>query len=71
MYIVVSEIQITSCFVDPLFIPYIGTEFCAPSSTKEQDARKGKWVKVGPNLNFQGYSYMVGSTYLSIQSERN
>ncbi|KAI0689492.1 Metallo-dependent phosphatase [Cytidiella melzeri] len=53
-----SEITITNCFVDPFFIPIIADEVCAPSTTKEQDARKGKWVKVGPNLNFQGYSYM-------------
>ncbi|KAI0085829.1 Metallo-dependent phosphatase [Irpex rosettiformis] len=53
-----SEIEIASCFIDPFAIPYLASDICSPSTTKEQDAQNGKWVKVGPNLNFQGYSFM-------------
>ncbi len=51
--------------MDPFLIPYLVSDFCSPSSTKEQDARKGKWVQVGPNLNFQGYSFMVSKTVVT------
>lgn len=40
-------------------MPAIAADMCAPSTTKEQDAMKGKWVQVGRNLNIQGMSYLV------------
>lgn len=49
----VSEIHITECMVDPWFISSVGADFCYPSSTKEDDAHKGKWVRVEPNLKTQ------------------
>ncbi|GLB41788.1 putative calcineurin-like phosphoesterase [Lyophyllum shimeji] len=45
-----SEITVTRCFVDPGF----GEELCAPDSTSEQDAIKGKWVRVKRDLNLEG-----------------
>ena len=48
-----SEIHITECLVDPWFIPYMSAEFCTPPSTKEDDAKKGKWVLVERNLKSQ------------------
>ncbi|KAI0342973.1 Metallo-dependent phosphatase [Trametopsis cervina] len=65
-----SEIDITSCFVDPFFVPYIASDFCQPSSTKEQDARKGKWVQVKPNLNIQGYTFQASSLCTNIYYRR-
>lgn len=41
-------------------MPYLASDICAPSTTKEQDALKGRWVQVEPNLNIQGYAYLVG-----------
>lgn len=55
----VSEIEIAQCFFDPFFMPYLSSDVCAPATTKEKDARLGKWVEVEPNLNFQGYTYLV------------
>ncbi|THH27295.1 hypothetical protein EUX98_g6887 [Antrodiella citrinella] len=52
-----SELYVTNCWIDPFFAPFATTDFCAPSSTKEQDAMKGKWVQVGRNLNVQGFSF--------------
>jgi hypothetical protein len=46
----VSEITVTHCVVNPHF----GGDFCAPDSTIEQDAIKGKWVRVPRNLNLEG-----------------
>jgi hypothetical protein len=42
-----SEITISRC----MFNPSVGGQFCAPSSTTEQDAIMGKWVLVDRNLN--------------------
>ncbi len=48
-----SEIHITDCMVDPWFVPSVAADFCFPSSTKEDDATKGKWVRVERNLKEQ------------------
>ncbi len=53
-----TEIDIKQCLIDSYFIPSVGT-LCGPSTTKEQDSLKGKWVQVDRNLNFQGYSFVV------------
>ena len=45
-----SEIALTRCVVNP----YFGGDLCAPDSTIEQDAIKGKWVRVPRNLNWEG-----------------
>ncbi|KDR80533.1 hypothetical protein GALMADRAFT_90903 [Galerina marginata CBS 339.88] len=50
-----SEIAVTRCVIDP----DIGGDICAPDSTSEQDAIKGKWVRVPRNLNLEG-GYMSG-----------
>lgn len=39
--------------VDPYFVPYIAPDLCYPSSTKQDDALKGKWVRVERNLKEQ------------------
>ncbi|KAI0642441.1 Metallo-dependent phosphatase [Trametes meyenii] len=48
-----SEIRITECMFDPFIIPSIAAELCDPPSTKEEDALKGKWVRVERNLKEQ------------------
>ncbi|EPT01283.1 hypothetical protein FOMPIDRAFT_1023369 [Fomitopsis schrenkii] len=48
-----SEIEITRCFLDPWYAESIAGDLCAPGSTKEDDAYKGKWVRVPRNLNMQ------------------
>ncbi|KAI0774766.1 Metallo-dependent phosphatase [Trametes elegans] len=48
-----SEIHITECVVDPWFVPSIAADLCYPPTTKEQDALKGKWVRVERNLKLQ------------------
>ncbi|KAH9931932.1 Metallo-dependent phosphatase [Fomitopsis serialis] len=48
-----SEIEITRCFVDPWYAKSFTNDLCAPSTTKEDDAYKGKWVRVPRNLNMQ------------------
>ena len=55
----VSEIEIKPCYFDPFFFPSFSSDVCAPSTSKEQDATKGKWVQVDRNLNFQGLTYLV------------
>lgn len=49
----VSEIHITECVIDPWFVPSIAADLCYPSTTKEEDALKGKWVRVERNLKEQ------------------
>lgn len=49
----VSEIEITRCFLDPWYSASIAGDICAPASTKEDDAYKGKWVRIPRNLNMQ------------------
>jgi len=51
----VSEITVVHCLIDPGY----GTDLCTPESTSEQDAIKGKWVRVPRNLNLEG-GYMAG-----------
>ncbi len=55
-----SEIHITECMVDPFFVPYIAPDLCYPSTTKQDDALKGKWVRVERNLKEQlGFKSIV------------
>ncbi|KAI0369179.1 Metallo-dependent phosphatase [Pilatotrama ljubarskyi] len=49
----VSEIHITECVVDPWFVPSIASDLCYPPTTKQEDAFKGKWVRVERNLKEQ------------------
>lgn len=44
----VSEIAVSHCTFSPGL-----TDFCQPATTSEQDAIKGKWVRVAPNLNME------------------
>lgn len=54
MFVVtVSEITITQCFIDPWYAEAVSSHICYPSTTKEADAYKGKWVRVPRNLNAQ------------------
>lgn len=48
-----SEIAISRCFVDPWYAESIAGDLCAPGTTKEDDAYKGKWVRIPRNLNMQ------------------
>ncbi|KAI0917949.1 hypothetical protein AcV5_002750 [Taiwanofungus camphoratus] len=48
-----SEITITQCFIDPWYAEAVSSHICYPSTTKEADAYKGKWVRVPRNLNAQ------------------
>ncbi|KAI0054414.1 Metallo-dependent phosphatase [Artomyces pyxidatus] len=43
-----SEIAVVRCMFDMRL-----TDMCSPSSTKQDDAIKGKWVRVAPDLNRQ------------------
>ncbi|KAF7356643.1 AIP3 domain-containing protein [Mycena venus] len=54
-----SEIAVTRCYVNPR----LGSGLCDPDSTSEQDAIRGKWVRVDRNLNYEG-GYFAG--YLNI-----
>ena len=45
----VSEIVITRCMVSAIMVG----DLCAPDTTVEQDAVKGKWVRVERDLNLQ------------------
>ncbi|KAF8347706.1 Metallo-dependent phosphatase [Amanita rubescens] len=48
-----SEITVTHCLAPP----HLFGDLCAPHSTVEQDAIKGKWVRVPRNLNLEmGYT---------------
>ena len=38
---------------DPWFVPSVAADLCYPPSTKEEDAHKGKWVRVERNLKEQ------------------
>ncbi|KAF8636425.1 hypothetical protein AX17_003607 [Amanita inopinata Kibby_2008] len=58
-----SEISVTYCLANP----DIFGELCAPPSTSEQDAIKGKWVRVPRNLNLEG-GYVAG--YLEMYYRR-
>ncbi|KAG6857449.1 hypothetical protein H0H87_003516 [Tephrocybe sp. NHM501043] len=58
-----SEITIIECRIDPS----LAEELCAPDSTTEQDAIKGKWVRVKRDLNIEG-GYI--SPYLNVYYRR-
>ncbi|KIP02828.1 hypothetical protein PHLGIDRAFT_122109 [Phlebiopsis gigantea 11061_1 CR5-6] len=53
-----SEIDVRPCYFDPWYMPSYTADLCGPSTTKEQDAMKGKWVRVDRNLNVQGISFL-------------
>ncbi|KAK2463672.1 hypothetical protein APHAL10511_004423 [Amanita phalloides] len=58
-----SEITVTHCLAPP----HIFSDLCAPSSTVEEDAIKGKWVRVPRDLNLElGYA----SGYLEMYYRR-
>ncbi|KAM6496960.1 Metallo-dependent phosphatase-like protein [Amanita muscaria] len=58
-----AEITVTHCYASPYFFG----DLCAPRSTPEQDAIKGKWVRVPRNLNIEaGYA----SGYLEMYYRR-
>ncbi|CCL98565.1 uncharacterized protein FIBRA_00565 [Fibroporia radiculosa] len=58
-----SEIVITKCFIDPWFAEVLAGDFCAPSTTKEDDAYNGKWVRIPRNLNVQSGMMMSLNIY--------
>ncbi|PCH44068.1 Metallo-dependent phosphatase [Wolfiporia cocos MD-104 SS10] len=60
-----SEIEITQCFIDPWYGEAFTSDFCAPATTKEDDAYKGKWVRIPRNLNKQ-----IGMMSLNIYYRR-
>lgn len=39
--------------IDPWYAPSIAKDICFPDTTKEDDAYKGKWVRVAPSLSAQ------------------
>lgn len=49
LLLAVSEIAITRCMVSASMVG----DMCAPATTVEQDAVKGKWVRVERDLNLQ------------------
>jgi hypothetical protein len=52
----VSEISLQQCYFNPDYIP----KLCYPPTTNQDDAIKGKWVRVGPDLNRQaGWTFLV------------
>ena len=65
MCFIVSEIAIVHCVIDP----ELAGDICAPDSTSEQDAIKGKWVRVPRNLNREG-GYISGYLVSSALSKR-
>ncbi|KAF5316200.1 hypothetical protein D9619_006271 [Psilocybe cf. subviscida] len=50
-----SEIAVTRCMVQP----EVAGDLCAPKSTSEEDAVKGKWVRVPRDLNLEA-GYIAG-----------
>ncbi|KAJ6518748.1 Metallo-dependent phosphatase-like protein [Mycena sanguinolenta] len=54
-----SEIALTRCFVNPR----LEGGLCDPPSTSQEDAIRGKWVRVDRNLNYEG-NYFSG--YLNL-----
>ena len=56
--------------------PKMSHDICAPHSTSEQDAIKGKWVRVDRDLNLEGgymspwlVRFYARPTYLGCSSE--
>ncbi|KAH9942026.1 Metallo-dependent phosphatase [Amylocystis lapponica] len=58
-----SEIEITQCWIDPWYAPTVAGDICYPPTTKEQDAIKGKWVRVERNINSQAWGMMSLNIY--------
>ncbi|KIK90771.1 hypothetical protein PAXRUDRAFT_831401 [Paxillus rubicundulus Ve08.2h10] len=54
-----SEITITRCIVTPELVG----DLCAPETTIEQDAIKGKWVRVERDLNLQSGIWALNMYY--------
>ena len=51
-----AEIAIEKCFIDPGFV----RGMCDPTTVTEDDAIKGKWVRVEPDLNQEtSMTYLV------------
>jgi len=48
--------------------PEMGERFCAPDSTSEEDAIRGRWVRVARNLNLEGsiFSGWLVCIFLSV-----
>ncbi|TFK71339.1 Metallo-dependent phosphatase [Pluteus cervinus] len=61
-----SEISLARCLVNPDMI--LGDP-CAPDTTPEQDAIKGKWVRIPRDLNLEG-GYLSGWLYLYYRRTR-
>ena len=57
----VAEITIEKCFINPEFV----SGLCDPKTITQDDAIKGKWVRVGPDLNEE-----TSMTYLVSQYSR-
>lgn len=56
IYSVVTEIAIEKCYFDPQFV----SGMCDPKTVTQDDATKGKWVRVEPDLNREtSMSYLV------------
>lgn len=55
MYYIVSEIAVTRCMMQP----EVAGDLCAPKSTSEEDAVRGKWVRVPRDLNLEA-GYIAG-----------
>ena len=54
----VTEIGIEKCYIDPGFVPGM----CDPSTVTQDDAIKGKWVRVAPDLNREtSMTYLVST----------
>ncbi|KAG6837346.1 hypothetical protein H0H93_010948 [Arthromyces matolae] len=64
-----SEIAVTECRFDPS----LAEGLCAPDSNSEQDAIKGKWVRVPRDLNLEGgyiSSYLASNVMVNIYYRR-
>lgn len=48
IYAAVSEITVQRCMMGPFM-----SSLCYPHTTMEEDSTKGKWVRVGKDLNRQ------------------
>lgn len=57
----IAEVSLEQCYINPDYFPRL----CDPPTTTQDDAVKGKWVRVRPDLNRQG-----GWTYLNIYYRR-
>ena len=53
-----TEIGIEKCYIDPGFV----RGMCDPPTVTQDDAIKGKWVRVGPDLNQEtSMTYLVST----------